>query len=277
MSFPRDDFFRRFSFASDSRFFVLNFVRRRPCSIIAFRCLAGGGPPGGGACCASCLPYVGVWIAAPSCSRPLLAAAVRSRLDHSQSHVGVFVPVWKGEAASHRPRWLSVMPRVFRRYRCHRRPSLELAMGPELEHRLTPLTLCLVCGGQSRRCACWTSCSADNQPVTMPKRFSIACAVGDADEISAGARTYLTSSSFAAYCDRVLVLPAAFSGVFGLHDRAIHRRSENEGAARTSWQIIEAIAREGRKAQVRRHARGAVLENPNAGLLLRFAREQLVV
>jgi predicted PurR-regulated permease PerM len=137
----------------------------------------------------------------------------------------------------------------------------------------TPLTLCLlVAGRHTKGLGVLELLLGNAQPLTLPQRFYQRALSGDPHEIIHNARAFLKQASLAAYCDRVMI-PAL--------DLA---RLDAEAGATTGDQhmkirrvivdVAAALSGKGLKFPRPRH-RGAVLEEVNAGRLLRQQREQL--
>jgi hypothetical protein len=78
----------------------------------------------------------------------------------------------------------------------------------------TPLTLCLlVLGRHIKGLGFLELLLGDAQALTLPQKFYQRALSGDSHEIIANARAFLKQSSFAAYCDRV-VMPARLRQLF---------------------------------------------------------------
>jgi hypothetical protein len=112
----------------------------------------------------------------------------------------------------------------------------------------------------------------DNQALTMPQRFYQRALSSDSDEIIASARAFLKRSSFAAYCDLVL-MPALHLAGIDVQNRTIS--DEQLTTVRTTIvAVIAALGGESRRV-MRRRGRESVLEQTSAGRQLRSQREQL--
>ena len=137
----------------------------------------------------------------------------------------------------------------------------------------TPLTLCLlVAGRHTRGLGVLEVLLGNAQPLTLPQRFYQRALSGDPHEIIADARAFLKTDSLAAYCDRVMIpalhlvgLDAAADTITGDPQLKIRR---------VIVDVAGALSSNGLKSLQRRN-RGAVLEEVNAGRVLREQRERL--
>jgi predicted PurR-regulated permease PerM len=137
----------------------------------------------------------------------------------------------------------------------------------------TPLTLCLLVAGRHMKGLGVLELLLGNaHPLTLPQRFYQRALSGDPHEIIDNARVFLKTDSLSAYCDRVMI-PAL--------DLA---RLDAEAGATTGDQHLKirrvivdvAAALSGKRLKfLRPRHRGAVLEEVNAGRLLRQQRELL--
>ena len=215
------------------------------------------------------VPYVGIWLAALLATA--LAIAVVPGWSLAISTVGLFVvvelvagqavePNLYGHATGLSP--LSVVVAAI---------FWSALWGPIGLVLSTPLTLCLLMIGRHTRALNFLDLVlGDTQALTLPQRFYQRALSGDADEILGFARAFLKNKSFAAYCDQVL-MPA-------LHLAFLDREA---GAISPEQQfkirdllvaVVSTLSGEPRRLR-RRHS--TVLENQNAGLILRQHREQL--
>jgi hypothetical protein len=110
----------------------------------------------------------------------------------------------------------------------------------------------------------------DAQALTLPQRFYERALSGDSNEILAVGRVFLKRNSFAAYCDLVLI-PALHLGVI---DRAAGTIDDDQYARLRSLlvEVVSALCGEPRRLRQRLPS---VLDDLNAGLILRQHREQL--
>ena len=215
------------------------------------------------------VPYVGIWLAALLAT--VLAIAVVPGWSLAISTVGLFVvveliagqavePNLYGHATGLSP--LSVVVAAI---------FWSALWGPIGLVLSTPLTLCLLMIGRHTRALNFLDLAlGDTQALTLPQKFYQRALSGDADEILGFARAFLKNKSFAAYCDQVL-MPA-------LHLAFLDREA---GAISPEQQfkirdllvaVVSTLSGEPRRLR-RRHS--TVLENQNAGLILRQHREQL--
>ena len=136
----------------------------------------------------------------------------------------------------------------------------------------TPLTLCLLVIGRHIRALRFLDLLlGDTQALTLPQRFYERALSGDTDEILVGARAFLKRSSSAAYCDLVLI-PALHLGVL---DRAAGAISDDQHARLQNLLVTVVSALSGEPRGLRRGP-VSVLDNQDAGLILRQHREQLI-
>ena len=215
------------------------------------------------------VPYVGVWIAASLATA--LAIAVVPGWSLAISTLGLFIVVEfvAGQA---------VEPNLYGHTTGLSPLSVVVAAifwsalwGPIGLVLSTPLTLCLlVLGRHIRALGFLDLLLGDTQALTLPQKFYQRALSGDADEILALARAFLKRNSFAAYCDRVL-MPALHLAFLDLeagaisHDQQIKMRD-------LLVAVVSTLSGEPRRL---RQQRPSVLDNQNAGLILRQHREQL--
>ena len=213
------------------------------------------------------VPYVGIWLAALLAT--VLAIAVAPGWSLAISTLGLFVVVEliAGQA---------VEPSLYGHTTGLSPLSVVVAAifwsslwGPIGLVLSTPLTLCLLVLGRHIRALRFLDLLLGNAPgLTRPQKFYERALSGDADEILMAARTFLKRNSFAAYCDLVLMpaLHLAFldreAGAIS-HDQQIKMRN-------LLVAIVSALSGEPRRL------RSSVLEDQNAGLILRRHREQLI-
>jgi predicted PurR-regulated permease PerM len=213
------------------------------------------------------VPYVGIWLAALLAT--VLAIAVAPGWSLATSTLGLFVVVEfiAGQA---------VEPNLYGHTTGLSPLSVVVAAifwsslwGPIGLVLSTPLTLCLLVLGRHIRALRFLDLLLGNaQGLTLPQKFYERALSGDADEILVAARTYLKRNSFAAYCDLVLMpaLHLAFldreAGAIS-HDQQIKMRN-------LLVAIVSTLSGEPRRL------RSSVLDDQNAGLILRRHREQLI-
>jgi predicted PurR-regulated permease PerM len=213
------------------------------------------------------VPYVGIWLAALLAT--VLAIAVAPGWSLAISTLGLFVVVEfiAGQA---------VEPNLYGHTTGLSPLSVVVAAifwsslwGPIGLVLSTPLTLCLLVLGRHIRALSFLDLLLGNaQGLTLPQKFYERALSGDADEILLAARTFLKRNSFAAYCDLVLMpaLHLAFldreTGAIS-HDQQIKMRN-------LIVAVVSALSGEPRRL------RRSVLEDQNAGLILRQHREQLI-
>lgn len=216
------------------------------------------------------VPYVGVWLAA------LLATALAIAVDPGWSlaisTLGLFiaVDVIAGQV---------VEPRLYGHTTGLSPLSVVVAAifwsalwGPIGLVLSTPLTLCLLVIGRHIRALSFLDLLlGDAQALTLPQKFYQRALAGDADEILVLARAFLKRNSFAAYCD-VVLLPALHLAFLDLeagvisHDQQIRMRH-------LLVTVVSVLSGEPRRL---RRRNPSVLDDQNAGLILRQHREQLM-
>ena len=218
------------------------------------------------------VPYVGVWIAA------LISAALAAAVDPGWTLVigtlGLFVvveliagqlvePQLYGHSTGLSP--LSVVVAAI---------FWSWIWGPVGLVVSTPLTLCLVVAGRHVKALRLLDIMlGDGQALTMPERFYQRALSADSDELIANARAYLKHDSLAAYSDFVL-LPALYLAAFDLQRGTINHDQQLK-VRQTAVTVISAISGGRRSFTRRRHAM-SMLDQMNAGRLLRQQREQLI-
>jgi predicted PurR-regulated permease PerM len=135
----------------------------------------------------------------------------------------------------------------------------------------TPLTLCvLVIGRHIRALSFLDLLLGDTQALSLPQRFYQRALSGDADEVLVVARDFLKHNSFAAYCDLVL-MPALHLGFL---DREAGAISADQQIKMRDLLVAVVSALSGEPRRLRRRP-PSVLDDQNAGLILRQHREQL--
>jgi predicted PurR-regulated permease PerM len=216
------------------------------------------------------VPYVGVWLAALLATA--LAFAVVPGWSLAISTLGLFIVVEliAGQA---------VEPNLYGHTTGLAPLSVVVAAifwstlwGPIGLVLSTPLTLCvLVIGRHIRALSFLDLLLGDTQALSLPQRFYQRALSGDADEILVVARAFLKQRSFAAYCDLVLI-PALHLGVL---DRAAGAISDDQQIKIRDLIVAVVSALSGEPRRMRRGPT-SVLDEQNAGLILRQHREQLI-
>ena len=215
------------------------------------------------------VPYVGIWLAAFLATA--LAIAVVPGWSLAISTLGLFVVVEfiAGQA---------VEPNLYGHTTGLSPLSVVVAAifwsalwGPIGLVLSTPLTLCLLVIGRHIRALSFLDLLlGDAQVLTLPQKFYQRALSGDADEILALARAFLKRNSFAAYCDLVLI-PALHLAFLDLEAGAI---SHDQQIKMRDLLVMVVSVLSGEPRRLRRH-RASVLDDQNAGLILRQHREQL--
>ena len=257
-----------------SRFFVSQFTVNVGLGVAIWMGLAIIGLPhamlwGALAAALRFVPYIGVWLAALLST--VLAAAVDPGWVLAIATLGLFVLVELFAAQV-------IEPQLYGHTTGLSPLSVVIAAifwswlwGPVGLVLSTPLTLCLVVAGRHiKALSVLDLLLGDTQALTLPQRFYQRALSSDSQELIANAREYLRRNSFAAYCDAVL-MPALHLAYIDLEHGAISE--EQQIAVRgTIVAVIAAIGGEGRRLGPQR--RRSVLEQMNAGRLLRLQREQ---
>jgi predicted PurR-regulated permease PerM len=217
------------------------------------------------------VPYVGIWIAALFAT--VLAAAVVPGWALAVLTLGLFVGVelLAGQL---------VEPELFGHTTGLSPLSIIIAAifwswlwGPVGLIVSTPLTLCLVVAGRHIKALSLLDIMlGDNQALTLPQRFYQRALSADSDEIVSSARAFLKRSSFAAYCDLV-VMPALHLAGLDVQNRTISD-AQLAMVRNTIVAVIAALGGESRRG-MRRRGRESVLDQSSAGRQLRRQREQL--
>ncbi len=259
-----------------SRFFVSQFLVNLGVGAALWTALAMGGLPHAllWAAMATVLrfvPYVGVWIAA------LLAVVFAAGFDPGWSLVLVTAAIFIGvELIAGQ----LVEPQLFGHTTGLSPLSVIIAAifwswlwGPIGLIVSTPLTLCLlVLGRQVEALNILVVLLGDQPALTMPQRFYQRALSGDALDIIAGARVFLKRSSFATYCDAVL-MPAMQLARLDFMAGSITKDQQ----FRVRNAVVEVIGALGQRTRpdVRRRRRTSVLEVESLGLELRRQRERV--
>jgi predicted PurR-regulated permease PerM len=137
----------------------------------------------------------------------------------------------------------------------------------------TPLTLCLVVVGRHvRALSLLDILLGDSQALTRPERFYQRALSADSDELIADARGFLKHNTLAEYGDFV-VMPALRLAMFDLQ-RSMISSDQQLKVRQTVVAVIGALDGSRPRFARRRHA-VSVLDQMNAGRLLRQQREQL--
>jgi len=215
------------------------------------------------------VPYIGVWLAALLATALALAVAPGWSLAVSTLALFIVVELIVGQA---------VEPQLYGHTTGLSPLSVVVAAifwsalwGPIGLVLSTPLTLCLlVIGRHTRALSFLDLLLGDTQALTLPQKFYQRALSEDADEILTVARAFLKRKSFAAYCDLVLMpaLHLAFldreSGAIS-HDQQMKMRD-------VLVSVVSVLSGEPRRLRRHHHT---VLDDRNAGLILRQHREQL--
>jgi predicted PurR-regulated permease PerM len=136
----------------------------------------------------------------------------------------------------------------------------------------TPLTLCLVVAGRHvRALEPVTILFSDTPSVTAAQRFYLRVLAGDADAVIKDANAYLRRSSFARYCDHVLLPGLALAGADFEAGRI--ENSQQERLRATIVAVAETLAPMAGGATRNRRRRAVSLLDANVGAHLRQMRE----
>ena len=136
----------------------------------------------------------------------------------------------------------------------------------------TPLTLCLVVAGRHvRALEPVTILFSDTPSVTAAQRFYLRVLAGDADAIIKDAGAYLRRSSFARYCDHVLLPGLALAGVDFQAGRI--EQPQQERLRATIAAVAETLAATPGAPGRNRRRRAVSLLDANVGAHLRQTRE----
>ena len=215
------------------------------------------------------VPYVGIWLAALLAT--VLAIAVVPGWSLAISTLGLFVVIEliAGQA---------VEPNLYGHTTGLSPLSVVMAAifwsalwGPIGLVLSTPLTLCLLVLGRHIRALNFLDLLlGDTQGLTLPQKFYERALTGDDDEILVAARTFLKRNSFAVYCD-VVLMPALHLAFL---DREAGAISHDQQIKMRDLLVAVVSALSGEPRYMRR-PRPSVLDDQNAGLILRQHREQL--
>lgn len=215
------------------------------------------------------VPYVGVWLAALLATA--LAIAVVPGWSLAVSTLGVFIIVELTASQAVEPNLyghttglspLSVVAAAI---------FWSALWGPIGLVLSTPLTLCLLVIGRHIRALSFLDLLLGNtQALTLPQKFYERALSGDAVEILAVARAFLKHNSFAAYCD-VVVMPALHLVFLDREAGAI----SHEQQMRMRDLFVSVVSTLGGEPRGLRRRTASVLDDQNAGLILRQHREQL--
>lgn len=216
------------------------------------------------------VPYIGVWLAALPAIGLAIALVPGWSLAASTLFLFVAVELIAGQA---------VEPHLYGHATGLSPLSVVVAAifwsalwGPVGLVLSTPLTLCLLVIGRYTRALNFLDLLlGDTQALTLPQKLYQRALSGDAVEVLALARAFLKRDSFAAYCD-VVVLPALH---FAFLDREAGAISE-EQMRRMRNVLVEVVSALGGEPRRLRRRPPSVLDDRNAGLILRQHREQLV-
>ncbi|MDB5950499.1 MAG: transporter [Massilia sp.] len=136
----------------------------------------------------------------------------------------------------------------------------------------TPLTLCLVVAGRHvRALEPVTILFSDTPSVTAAQRFYLRVLDADADAVIKDANAYLRRSSFARYCDHVLLPGLALAGADFEAGRI--ENSQQERLRATIVAVAETLAPMAGGATRNRRRRAVSLLDANVGAHLRQMRE----
>ena len=257
-----------------SRFFVSQFAVNLGVGVAVAVGLAALGVPqailwGALALLLRFVPYVGIWIAAFMATT--LAFAVAPGWTLAINTLGLFIvveliagqavePNLYGHATGLSP--LSVVVAAI---------FWSALWGPIGLVLSTPLTLCLlVIGRHIRALNVLDLLLGNTEALTLPQKFYQRSLSGNADEILSSARAFLKRNSFAAYCDLVL-MPALHLAFL---DRAAGAISQEQQMNMRDLLVSVVSVLTGEPKRLRRQ-QPSVLDDRNAGLILRQHREQL--
>lgn len=215
------------------------------------------------------VPYVGVWLTALLAT--VLAIAVVPGWSLALSTLGVFTIVELFAAQA-------VEPRLYGHATGLSPLSVVVAAifwgalwGPIGLVLSTPLTLCLLVVGRHIRALRFLELLLGNTPaLTLPQEFYELALSRNADEIVITARAFLKRHSLAEYCDLVL-MPALHLGFLDLEAGTI---SPDQHIKMRELLVAVVSTLSGEPRRLRRH-RPAVLDDQDAGRILRQHREQL--
>jgi predicted PurR-regulated permease PerM len=215
------------------------------------------------------VPYVGIWLAALLAT--VLAIAVVPGWSLAITTLGLFVVIEfiAGQA---------VEPNLYGHTTGLSPLSVVMAAifwsalwGPIGLVVSTPLTLCLLVLGRHIRALNFLDLLlGDTQGLTLPQKFYERALTGDDDEILVAARTFLKRNSFAVYCD-VVLMPALHLAFLDREAGAI----SHEQQIKMRDLLVAVVSALSGEPRYMRRPRPSVLDDQNAGLILRQHREQL--
>jgi predicted PurR-regulated permease PerM len=214
------------------------------------------------------VPYIGVWLAALLATALAIAVVPGWSLALSTLAVFVAVELIAGQA---------VEPNLYGHTTGLSPLSVVVSAifwsalwGPIGLVLSTPLTLCLLVLGRHIRALSFLDLLlGDAQALTLAQKFYQRALSGDADEIVGVARAYLKRNSFAAYCD--LVLMPALHLAFLDREAGVISQEQQTQLRDVLVAVVSALSDEPRRLR----QRSSVLDDQNAGLILRRHREQL--
>jgi predicted PurR-regulated permease PerM len=214
------------------------------------------------------VPYIGVWLAALLATA--LAIAVVPGWSLALSTLGLFIAVEliAGQA---------VEPNLYGHTTGLSPLSVVVSAifwsalwGPVGLVLSTPLTLCLLVLGRHIRALSFLDLLlGDAQALTLAQKFYQRALSGDADEILRVAQAFLKRNSFAAYCD--LVLMPAMHLAFLDREAGVITQDQQTRMRDILVAVVSALNDEPRRVRLR----PSVLDDQNAGLILRQHRQQL--
>ena len=216
------------------------------------------------------VPYVGVWIAAVFAA--LLATAVSADWSLAIQTIAVYVlveliaaqlvePQLYGHTTGLSPLTV-VIAAIFWSW----------LWGPTGLIVSTPMTLCLLVAGRHTKALSLLEVMLGDLPaLTLPQRFYQRALSADSDELISSARLYLKRSSFAAYCDSVLVPALQLAGVD--FESGMISKEQQTTVRQAILNLVGALG-EAPLRPSRRRERTSVLEDTNVGRMLRREREQ---
>jgi predicted PurR-regulated permease PerM len=215
------------------------------------------------------VPYIGVWLAALLATTLAFAVVPGWSLAVSTLSLFIVVELIAGQA---------VEPSLYGHTTGLSPLSVVVAAifwsalwGPVGLVLSTPLTLCLLVIGRHIRALSFLDLLlGDAQALTLAQKFYQRALSGDADEILALARAFLKRNTFAVYCDQV-VLPALHLAFLD-REAGVISQEQQSGMRDVLVAVISALSDEPRRL---RRRQPSVLEDQNAGVILRRHREQL--
>ena len=217
------------------------------------------------------VPYVGVWIAAIFSTALAIAVVPGWSLALSTLALFVLVEAIAGQV---------VEPQLYGHTTGLSPLSVVVAAifwsslwGPVGLILSTPLTLCLLVLGRHIAALSFLDLLlGDTQALTLPQKFYERALSADSQEIIANARIFLKRSSFAAYCDLVL-MPALHLGILD-YQLGVINDSQRMKIRDVIVTVVSALGSE-RPSPLRRRQGASVLDHLSSGRTLRQYREQL--